>query len=123
MNKGLKKAMGFVAFSAIFALSFVLLSPEEAAAAWKKSGITPQGDLKNSKIYTDLKNIVYFVTGIGGFWVILCLLFAGMKLSAAQGGNPQARTQGFIGILMAGLGIFIIVKATTIAGWFAGFGS
>lgn len=109
--------------TAVFAFAFVVFSPEEAAAAWKKAGITPQGDLKNSKIYTDLANIVYMVTAVGGFWVILCLIFAGMKLSAAQGGNPQARTQGFIGILMAGLGVFIIVKAQTIAGWFAGFGA
>ncbi|MCU1808145.1 pilin [Cytobacillus firmus] len=122
MKKSLKKLLPFVALTAVFAFSLLLFSPEEAAAAWKKSGISPQGDLKNSKIYTDLANIVYFITAVGGFWVIGCLLFAGMRLSAAQGGNPQARTQGFIGILMAGLGIFIIVKATTIAGWFAGFG-
>ncbi|MGS2779900.1 pilin [Robertmurraya sp. GLU-23] len=123
MKKTLKKFLPFLTMTAVFAVALILFSPEEAAAAWKKSGITPQGDLKNSKIYTDLANIVYFVTAVGGFWVIGCLIFAGMKLSAAQGGNPQARSQGFIGILMAGLGIFIIVKATTIAGWFAGFGS
>ncbi|QCJ45603.1 hypothetical protein FAY30_26505 (plasmid) [Bacillus sp. S3] len=109
--------------TAVFTLALVVFSPEEAAAAWKKAGITPQGDLKNSKIYADLANIVYMVTAVGGFWVLLCLVFAGMKLSAAQGGNPQARTQGFIGILMAGVGVFIIVKAQTIAGWFAGFGA
>lgn len=123
MKKTAKKFLPLLVFTAIFAFASILFSPEEAAAAWKKSGITPQGDLKNSKIYTDLGNIVYFVTAVGGFWVLGCLIFAGMRLSAAQGGNPQARTQGFIGILMAGLGIFVIVKATDIAGWFAGFGA
>ena len=123
MKKSVKKLLPLLMVTAVFAFALILFSPEEAAAAWKKSGITPQGDLKNSAVFTDLANIVYFVTGVGGFWVIGCLIFAGMKLSAAQGGNPQARSQGFVGILMAGLGIFIIVKATTIAGWFAGFGA
>lgn len=120
------KITSVLALAGAFVYSLLAYVPEKAAAAgeaWTKAGITPQGDLKNSKIYTDLGNIVYFVTGIGGFWVIGCLIFAGMKLSAAQGGNPQARSQGFVGILMAGLGIFVIVKATTIAGWFAGFGA
>lgn len=123
MKNVFTKLISALTLAAAFVYSLLAYVPEEAAAAWKKSGITPQGDLKNSKIYDDLGNIVYFVTGVGGFWVIGCLVFAGMKLSAAQGGNPQARSQGFVGILMAGLGIFIIVKATTIAGWFAGFGS
>ncbi|MEI2356267.1 hypothetical protein [Mesobacillus zeae] len=118
-----KSIFSFMAMAAVTAFTFVVYPPNEAAAAWKKAGITPQGNLKNSKIYADLSNIVYMVTAVGGFWVLLCLIFAGMKLSAAQGGNPQARTQGFIGILMAGIGVFIIVKAKTIAGWFAGFGT
>lgn len=119
-----KKVLPLLAMAVAFTL--LVLTPDFALAAgdgWKKAGITPQGDLKNSKIYTDLSNIVYMVSAVGGFWVILCLIFAGMKLSAAQGGNPQARTQGLVGILMAGVGVFIIVKATTIAGWFAGFGA
>lgn len=123
MKKVLTKVTSVLTLAAAFAYSLLAYVPEPAQAAWKKAGITPQGDLKNSTVFTDLKNIVYFITGVGGFWVIGCLIFAGMKLSAAQGGNPQARTQGFTGILMAGIGIFIIVKATTIAGWFAGFGS
>lgn len=122
MKKWTKKLLPLLSMTAIFAFVLFLFSPEEAAAAWKKAGITPQGDLKNSKSFQDMTNIIYFITAIGGFWVIACLLFAGMKLSAAQGGNPQARTQGFIGIVMAGVGCFIIVKATDIAGWFAGFG-
>jgi hypothetical protein len=108
----------------IVAFNFFVFSPISALAdsdGWKKSGITSKGDLKNSTIYTDLDNIIYFIMAIGGFWVIACLLFAGMKLSAAQG-NPQARTQGFVGLAMSALGMFVIVKAYEIAGWVAGFG-
>jgi hypothetical protein len=109
----------------IIAFNFFVFSPISAFAAdtngWQKSGITSKGDLKNSTIYTDLDNIIYFLMAIGGFWVIACLLFAGMKLSAAQG-NPQARTQGFVGLAMSALGMFVIVKAYEIAGWVAGFG-
>ncbi|MFT9496924.1 MULTISPECIES: hypothetical protein [Bacillota] len=117
-----KKIISFVTMAAVFAFVFMVFSPEEAAAAWKKAGITPSGDIKNSTIYKDLDTIVYLVMAVGGFWVLLCLLFAGMKLAAAQG-NPQARTQGFVGLAMSALGLFIIVKAYDIAGWVAGFGS
>lgn len=125
-KESFKRILPFLAMATVFAFTFFVFSPDLAAAAgegWTKAGITPQGNLKNSKIYDDLKNIVWAVSAVGGFWVLLCLIFAGMKLSAAQGGNPQARTQGFVGILMAGVGVFIIVKASTIAGWFAGFGA
>lgn len=123
MKKALTKIASIFTLASVFAYSMLAYVPPGAAQAWKKAGITPQGDLKNSSIFKDLEKIVYFITGVGGFWVIGMLIFAGMRLSAAQGGNPQARTQGFVGILMAGIGIFVIVKATTIAGWFAGFGS
>ncbi|MDE5055248.1 pilin [Niallia taxi] len=97
--------------------------PENALAAWKKAGISPQGNVENSKIFDDLNNVIYLITAVGGFWALGCLIFSGMKLSAAQGGNPQARTQGIIGLVMAGVGVFVIVKAKTIAGYFAGFGA
>lgn len=121
MKKTIKKISALLTMASAFAFSFFTYS-NPAAAAWKKAGITPKGDIKNSSIYTDLSNIVYLIMAVGGFWVIICLLFAGMRLSAAQG-NPQARTQGFIGLAMSALGLFIIVKAYTIAGWVAGFGS
>lgn len=123
MKKSVQKMLPFLAITAVFAFAFIFFSPEEAAAAWKKAGITPQGDLKNSKIYTDMNNIIYLITGIGAIWSLGCIIFAGMRLSAAQGGNPQARTQGIVGVLMAGVGIWVIVKASTIAGYFAGFGA
>jgi hypothetical protein len=122
MKKLFSKIKTLAALTPLAVYAFMMFSPKPAAAAWKKAGITPSGDIKNSSIYGDLNNVVYLVMAVGGFWVLMCLIFAGMKLSAAQG-NPQARTQGFIGLAMAGLGLFIIVKAYTIAGWIAGFGS
>ncbi|MBU8908090.1 hypothetical protein KH400_15895 [Desertibacillus haloalkaliphilus] len=62
-------------------------------------------------------NLVTVVQVLGGFWVVLCIMFAGMKLSAAQGSNPQARTAGFIGIAMAFIGGFVIIQAHSIAGY------
>ncbi len=99
-----------------------LFVPESALAAWKKAGITSQGNVKDSKIYTQLNNVVYLITGIGAIWALACIIFAGMKLSGSQG-NPQNRTQGFIGLAMAGIGVFVIVQAKVIAGYFAGFGA
>ena len=113
------------AVAAAVSLNFLVIKNNIAFAAddaWKKAGITPDGNIKNSSVYQDLDNLVYFVMAVGGFWVVICLLFAGMRLSAAQT-NPQARTQGFIGLAMACIGLFIIVKAYDIAGWIAGFGS
>jgi hypothetical protein len=115
------KVKSFLSLAPLAVYAFLMFSPNSADAAWKKAGITPTGDIKNSSIYGDLSNIVYFIMAVGGFWVLACLIFAGMRLSAAQG-NPQARTQGFVGLAMSALGLFIIVKAYTIAGWVAGFG-
>lgn len=114
-------------FSLVFAFALIFspfVASESAYAAddaWSKAGIEADGSLEDSSIYEDLDSIIYFIMAIGGFWVIACLLFAGMRLSAAQG-NPQARTQGFIGLVMAAVGLFVIVKAYDIAGWVAGFG-
>jgi len=119
----LKSILPFLVMAGVFTFALVVFSPEEAAAAWKKAGITPQGDLKNSKIYDDMKEVIYLITGVGAIWALGCIIFAGMRLSAAQGGNPQARSQGIVGLLMAGIGIWVIVKAQDIAGYFAGFGA
>lgn len=123
--KKLKGKLNKLGISLAVALGFtpLMLSNEAYAEtdSWKKAGISPGSDIKNSSIYNDLDNIIYLIMAVGGFWVIACLLFAGMKLSAAQG-NPQLRTQGFIGLAMAAIGLFVIVKSYDIAGWIAGFG-
>lgn len=73
-------------------------------------------------VYKDLNRLVNIVMAVGGFWVLACLIFAGIRLSSAQG-NPQARTQGFIGLGMAAVGGWIVVQSRTIAGWIGGFGA
>lgn len=128
MNKGkalLHKIKYFIITGTMAATCFIL-SPKLAFAnqqdGWKKAGITPEGSLDNPALVKDLNSLVNLIMIIGGFWVISWLLFAGMRLASSQG-NPQNRTQGFIGLAMAALGLFIIVKAYDIAGWVAGFGS
>lgn len=119
-----KKAMLVtLTMASVLALYFTLgFDPDIASAnAWEKAGITPDGSIDNSGIYDDLDKVVYFIMALGGFWILLCLVFAGVRLSAAQG-NPQSRTQGFIGLGMAFLGGWVILKAYDIAGWIAGFG-
>ncbi|KAA6447015.1 hypothetical protein DX928_23645 [Bacillus swezeyi] len=108
---------------AIFAL--FTLTPAEALAAsdpWSKAGIKSGGSIENSGIYKDLDKIVFFIMAIGGFWILGCLVFAGIMLSGSQN-NPQRRTAGFIGLAMTFLGGWVIMKAYDIAGWINGFGS
>lgn len=73
-------------------------------------------------IFADMNTILMVGLGIGGFVVIACIIFAGAKLATAQG-NPQARTQGFIGLGMAFIGGWVVYKCLEIAGWIKGFGS
>nr|WP_214484571.1 hypothetical protein [Bacillus sp. SM2101] len=68
-----------------------------------------------------MNTIIYLLMGAGGFWVIACLIFAGIKLSAAQS-KPEARSQAFVGLAMAFVGGLVIVKAYDIAGWITGLG-
>lgn len=94
-----------------------------AKDAWAKAGVKTTDKLDgNAGIFNDLKNMTFFIMALGGFWVVACLIFAGFKLAAAQGGNPQARTAGFIGLGMAFIGGFVVMKAYNIAGYVAGFG-
>lgn len=121
-TKALFNKLSFFALSMAVAVTFSVFSPNTASAAWKKAGITPNGSIENSGIYDDLDSLIYLIMAIGGFWIIGCIVFAGLRLSSAQT-NPQMRTQGFIGLAMALIGLFIIVKAYDIAGFVAGFGN
>ncbi|QAS54781.1 hypothetical protein [Halobacillus litoralis] len=122
MKSTKKSAVILLTLTAIFAFSFILIGPDYVDAAWEKAGITPDGSIENSGIYDDLDKLVYFVMALGGFWILACLIFAGIKLASAQGGNPQGRTAGFIGLGMAFVGGWVIMKAYDIAGWISGFG-
>lgn len=110
-----------VAFFAIFAFT-----NRRAFAAtnadWSNLGVKATSNIKTGGIFTDLNTIVGIIIALGGVWVILCLIFAGMKLAAGSNGNPQARTQGLVGLACAAGGGIVIMKCFTIAGWIAGFG-
>ena len=74
-----------------------------------------------TKIYDDLNDLVEIVIGIGGFWVIICIIFSAIVLSGSNG-NAQRRTLGLSGLAFALLGGWIMFKAHTIAGWILNFG-
>jgi len=101
----------------------VTVSPMEVAAsnqidAFKKAQEQDRDtSLETDGLFASMNSIVYLILGAGGIWVILCLAFAGFKLAAAQGGNPQARTQALIGIACAFAGGLVMVKVYDIAGW------
>ena len=58
------------------------------------------------------------ILALGGFWVVACLIIAGMKL-AGSSSNPQKRTEGLIALAFVAVGAFVIVKSSDIAGWVA----
>ncbi len=126
MKKGLtKKFLPLLTMVALALAISVIAEPSMASAnsdAWKEFGVNGEGDLDSASIFEDLNTVVGLIIALGGFWIICCLIFAGIKLAAAQGGNPQARTAGFIGIGMAFIGGWVIMKAHDIAGFIAGFG-
>lgn len=116
-----------LAFVAVDAFSAVNV----ADAAQNGSGAFGQVDVNGSKvtqstdvesgIFDDMNFILYVFIGIGGIIVVMCIVFAGIKLATAQN-NPQNRTQGFIGLGMALLGGWVIYKSLDLAGWIQGFG-
>lgn len=111
----------------IFMFSLGAVGPMDSASAK-----TPSDALKQSiktdgsgtaTMVSNLQNVVYAIAAVGGVIVIGSIVYSGIKLSLASGGNPQARTQAIIGICCAGAGAFVIYKATTIAGWFVNISS
>lgn len=87
--------------------------------ALQKSGISNTGNMDG--VYTDLNNVVFFIMALGGFWIIIMLVWGGMTL-AGSGGNAQKRTEGFIKLSLTLFGAYIIFKAYDIAGWATGLG-
>lgn len=127
-NVSLKAKINFYVMTGLMTVMSFIMAPITSLAAkvnpndaLKKAGINTSSNVDAAGLYDDLNSIVFLIMAIGGIWTIACLVFAGMRLSAAQG-NPQARTQGLIGIAMAALGLFVIVKAYDIAGWVASLG-
>lgn len=109
-----------VTFSILFAVNVTPAHANTGAFDYVE-GVAESGDTEDA-VYADLNRLVNIVMAVGGFWVLACLIFAGIKLSGAQG-NPQSRTAGFVGLGMAAVGGFVVVQARTIAGWVGGFGA
>ncbi|AJI08757.1 MULTISPECIES: hypothetical protein [Bacillus cereus group] len=82
--------------------------------------VTVQNNAK-SGIFKDMNGLLIIAMGLAGFVVIFALIFAGVKLATAQG-NPQNRTQAFIGLGVACVGGWVVYKCLVIAGWVGGFG-
>lgn len=73
--------------------------------------------LKNTEQFTEqMQTLTYFAMGIGLLWAVLCLIIGGMLLSGS-GSNPSKRNLGITAILLACVGLYIVSKSYTIAGW------
>ncbi|MFL0365235.1 hypothetical protein ACH0BF_19715 [Pseudobacillus sp. 179-B 2D1 NHS] len=75
----------------------------------------------SSNFFNSMNFGLGIILGLAGFVVVGSIIFAGVKLASAQG-NPQARTQGFIGLAVAFIGGWIVYRCLYMAGWIAGFG-
>ncbi|MGP4074249.1 pilin [Piscibacillus sp. B03] len=99
-----------------------LTAPAMTALATPSNPLSGGGSsIESSGFFSDVENLVNIVIAVGGFWVLVCLVIAGMKLSGSSG-NPQKRTEGLVALGFVAVGGFIIVKAYDIAGWIASFG-
>lgn len=68
----------------------------------------------------DLNALLIILLGIGGFVVVLSIIFVGTKLATSQT-NPNARRQAFGGIVTALLGAYIVYNSLKMAGWIGSF--
>ncbi|MCM0005437.1 hypothetical protein P4J13_25750 [Bacillus anthracis] len=68
-------------------------------------------------VQKSMNTLVTTLIGFGGIWVAACVVFAAIKLSGAQGKNPENRTQAMIGLACAAIGGFVMIKAYDIAAW------
>lgn len=89
----------------------------DEAEALKNAGIT-KGNLDDSTdgLMGSLTKIVYLIMGVGALWAVVWIIIGGMLL-AGSGSNPQKRTGGLAAIGVACIGVYVIYKAYTIAGW------
>ena len=92
----------------------------KATEALKNAGITETditGDGADS-FMGSMTDLVYIIMGVGALWAVAWIIIGGMLL-AGSGSNPQKRSGGLVAIAVAAVGIYIIYKAYTIAGWAA----
>lgn len=117
--------VGIVLLAAIMSLVFVFVMSDASVANAAFGKIDIGGDTVGNAtglddgLFADMNVVLMIFLSLAGFVVIACLIFAGVKLATAQG-NPQGRTQGFIGLGMALLGGWVVYKALDLAGWIKG---
>lgn len=120
----MKNSFMTFAFGTLLAFSYTLLKPLSASAAFGKISVDGKGVSEvntTDGIYSDMNTLLTVILSVAGFVVVAALIFAGVKIATAQG-NPQARTQGFVGLAVAFIGGWIVYKCLTVAGWIKGFG-
>lgn len=117
-----------LAFVAVIGIAFTDPSPAGATSVdpktyLQKSGIKTQSNSTagQNELIKDANSIMIVIYILSGFWILICFIYAGLKLSASQG-NPQNRTAGLIGLAFAGVGAFIVFQAQQIAGYIASLG-
>ncbi|EJP86383.1 MULTISPECIES: hypothetical protein [Bacillus cereus group] len=81
------------------------------------SGIGKGSGANAQTFQNSMNTLVKTLIGFGGIWVVACVVFASIKLSGAQGKNPENRTQAMIGLACAAIGGFVMIKAYDIASW------
>ncbi len=77
-------------------------------------------EIDKQKIYGDIKQIIYFIYGIGGLVVLSSVIVSAVLLSTS-GSNPHKRGAGFGALGMAALGGYVLVKAFDIAAFLSTF--
>jgi len=87
---------------------------------WGDIGIEG-GNADTSGLLNELDGWVMFFLALGGLWIVASLIFAGIRLAAAQT-NPQSRSQAFIGLAMVFVGGVIIYNAWTFASYMTSLG-
>ncbi|MEC5236235.1 hypothetical protein MKX66_29615 [Bacillus sp. FSL R9-9530] len=90
---------------------FLLAKSSFTSGLGKSSGTSAQ------TVQNSMNTLVKTLIGFGGIWVVACVVFASIKLSGAQGKNPENRTQAMLGLACAAIGGFIMIKAYDIASW------
>lgn len=109
-------------------LSFSFLVATNSAFANESKALSNAGITKKSldtgadSFFKSIEKIVYLVMTVGGMWAVIWIIIGGMLLSGS-GSNAQKRTAGMGAIMVAAVGVYVIYKAYTIAGWAVNIGS
>lgn len=80
-----------------------------------------QDKIDDTKLQKDIASIVGKVRIVGFGIAFVMLILAGISFSTS-GKNEQRRTGAFLSLIGVAAGIFIMMQASTIAGYFANLG-